>query len=215
MIKIVEAIIVEGTYDKIKLSGIVDTMIITTGGFSIFKDAKKIQLIKKLAEKTGIIIFTDSDRAGFLIRNYIKKLILPNPVKHAYIPEVKGKEKRKRAPGKEGIMGVEGINDKIIIDSLIKSGCTVVEDYDSQPNHKKDSLEKNNAFSETSSNRKITKTDLFLDRLAGGKDSHIMRIRLCENLSLPSRISTNALIDVLNKLYSYDEYKEMLGKINV
>lgn len=195
MLKIKEAIIVEGTYDKIKLGGIVDATIVTTDGFDIFKNRKKAELIKMLSEKNGIVILTDSDRAGFQIRNYVKNIAGNGSVKHAYIPDIKGKEKRKDKPSKEGFLGVEGVSDDSIIDALIKCGCTETED-------KKDE-----------SKTFITKKDLFSDGLSGGADSADKRRKLTRKLKLPDRISANMLLDVLNQLYTYDEYKDLIGKL--
>ena len=193
MLKVREAIIVEGIYDKIKLDQIIDAHIITTNGFSIFKDKDTVELIKRIAEKTGIVILTDSDRAGFLIRNYIKQWVPGEYIKHAYIPEIKGKEKRKTMPGKEGILGVEGIKPEIIIEALKKAGCLVEERDQVNPSHKK-----------------ITKTDLYDDGLIGKKNSKVLRKKLTDKLNLPSRISTNALLQVLNTLYNYEEYKKLI-----
>ena len=155
MLKIKEAIVVEGNYDKIKLSGIVDATIVVTDGFMIFKNKKLMNMLSSLADKNGIIIFTDSDRAGFQIRNYIKNVLKGKNVKHAYIPDVKGKEKRKDKPSKEGFLGVEGISDEIIIEALKSASAT--------------------EGSTNSNVRLITKADLCIDGLSGSADSHIKR----------------------------------------
>ena len=155
MIKIKEAIVVEGNYDKIKLSGIVDTTIVVTDGFMIFKNKQLMKLLSTMADKNGIIIFTDSDRAGFQIRNHIKNVLKGKNVKHAYIPDIKGKEKRKDKPSKEGFLGVEGISDEIIIDALKKASATECDSF--------------------SDDRLITKADLCNDGLCGMADSHIKR----------------------------------------
>ncbi|MDK2809526.1 MAG: ribonuclease [Petroclostridium sp.] len=197
MIKIKEAIIVEGTYDKIKLGQIVDATIITTNGFSIFKDRSKMELIKKLAEKTGIVVLTDSDRAGFMIRNYIKQCIPAQYVKHAYIPEIKGIEKRKTIPGKEGLLGVEGVKSMLIREALRNAGCVVEGEDEITPE-----------------GRRITKVDLYDDGLIGKTNSCELRKKLTDRLSLPSRISTNALVDVLNKLYNYAQYKKVIKDLD-
>jgi len=191
--KIKEAIIVEGTYDKIKLGQIVDATIITTGGFSIFKDKAKMQLIRNIAVKTGIVVLTDSDRAGFMIRNYIRQCIPAEYVKHAYIPEIKGVEKRKRIPGKEGLLGVEGINDALIRELLINAGCRV-----------EDQVQKGQK------GRKIAKIDLFEDGLLGKENSSALRKKLTDKLGLPSKLSSNSLLEVLNILYTYEQYKEVI-----
>lgn len=188
--KIKEAIIVEGTYDKIKLSQLYDTAIVTTDGFGIYKNTQKVELIKKLAAKDGIIVLTDSDSAGFQIRNYIKNFVKNGLVKHAYIPDIEGKEKRKTKPSKEGFLGVEGISDEIIIEAIEK--CSVMKCNDE---------------------KKITKTDLFLDGLSGGDKSKELRLHLTKQLDLPKRMSANMLLDVLNSLYTYEEYKEFVNKL--
>ncbi|WHH57015.1 DUF4093 domain-containing protein [Petroclostridium sp. X23] len=193
MIKVKEAIIVEGTYDKIKLDQMVDATIIITGGFSIFKDNTKIELIRKLAEKTGIVVLTDSDRAGFLIRNYIKQCVPAQFVKHAYIPDIKGKEKRKTIPGKEGLLGVEGVNNALILKALKNAGCIIVDESRTDIQEKK-----------------ILRTDLYEDGFIGSPNSSDLRQKLTRYLNLPSRISTNALLDVLNTLYGYKKYKEII-----
>ncbi len=193
MLKIKEAIVVEGTYDKIKLGGLVDATIVTTDGFDIYKNSKKSELIKKLSEKNGIVILTDSDRAGFQIRNYVKNIAKNGCVKHAYIPDIKGKEKRKSTPSKEGFLGVEGVSDKAIIDALMQSGCVT--------------------GGQQREGRVITKQDLFSDGLCGKSDSAMLRKKLTRKLKLPDRISTNMLLDVLNQLYSYEEYKKVVSEL--
>ncbi len=191
MLKIKEAIVVEGNYDKIKLSSLVDTTIIVTDGFMIYKNKAMMNTISNLADKCGVIIFTDSDRAGFQIRNYIKNSLNGKNIKHAYIPDIKGKEKRKDKPSKEGFLGVEGISDDIILEAL------------------KDCITKD----ETPEKRMITKTDLCVLGLSGGKDSHNNRLSLLRKLKLPSRLSANAMLDVLNKLYTYDEFINIVKKL--
>ena len=193
MLKIKEAIIVEGIYDQNKINQLVDATVITTNGFRIYKDKKKIEMIRRFAARTGIIIFTDSDRAGFQIRNYIKNLVGNKNVRHAYIPDIKGKERRKAAPSKEGFLGVEGVSDDIIIEALKNAGITEQKLPDDV--------------------RLISKADLFADGLSGGADSKILREKLLKNLELPARISTNMLLDVLNCLYGYDEYKKMVSDL--
>ncbi len=189
LIPIKEAIIVEGRYDKIKLSQLFDTVIVETEGFGIYSNLAKVNLIKKLAVKNGIIILTDSDRAGFQIRNYVKNIAKGNVVKHAYIPDIQGKEKRKQKPSKEGFLGVEGIDDSIIISAVEK--CS----------------------SEKEKNEKlISKADLFSDGLSGGEESKKLRLKLTKDLKLPKRMSANMLLDVLNSLYTYDEYKQAVTR---
>ncbi len=199
MLKIKQALIVEGTYDKIKLDSIVDTLIVTTDGFKIFSDKQKIDFIRTLAEKRGIIVLTDSDRAGFIIRNYIKQGISESDIKHAYIPDIFGKEKRKSAPSKEGKLGVEGIDKQIILDALIAAGASVVGQVDNSAQAPK--------------TRAITKLDLYNDGFSGTANSAQKRRTLLKHLNLPERISANMLIGALNSLLSYDEYKEIVKEI--
>ena len=151
MYKIKETIVVEGIYDKIKLSRFIDAVIIVTNGFCVFSDDRILESIKKMADETGIVILTDSDSAGFKIRNYIKQSLPKEKVKHAYVPDVYGKEKRKREPGKEGLLGVEGIKDDIILDSLKKAGCTI-----------------DGSATAVKEGREITKADLYKAGLSGG-----------------------------------------------
>lgn len=181
MIKIKEAVIVEGKYDIQKLNQIVDTCIIETNGFRIFKDKQKIELIKDLAYKNGIIILTDSDSAGFIIRNYLKGTIPNEYIKHAYIPEIKGKEKRKNKYSKEGILGVEGIEKDIILDSLRKANATFINNQDN-----------------IKSRDKITNVDLYELGLCGRDNSKQYRLRLLKYLNLPKYLSTKSLLSVLN-----------------
>lgn len=196
MYKVKETIIVEGTYDKIKLSGFIDGVILTTGGFTVFKNDKLRRTISELADKTGIVILTDSDSAGFKIRNFIKQNIDEGKIKHAYVPDIKGKEKRKREPGKEGLLGVEGMTEEIIIDALKKAGCTI--DGDKKQVRK---------------SREINKTDLMRLGLSGGEGSAELRRKLAETLNLPAKLSANMLLDILNRLLTYDELKSMVKEI--
>ncbi|MBQ8588091.1 MAG: DUF4093 domain-containing protein [Clostridia bacterium] len=192
MLKIKEIIIVEGSYDKSKLSSLTDATIVVTDGFLIFKDKKKCDMIRALAQKNGAIIFTDSDSAGFKIRNYLKNILSGCRVRHAYIPDIKGKEKRKNHHSKEGFLGVEGVSDEIIIKALENAGfesCTDVE------------------------SKRITKTDFFSDGLTGANDSADRRERLKRKLNLPKHLSANMLLEVLNRLYGYDEYKKIINEL--
>lgn len=193
MLKIKEAIVVEGIYDQNKINQLVDATVITTNGFRIYKDKKKIEMIRRFAATCGIIIFTDSDRAGFQIRNYIKNLVGNKNVKHAYIPDIKGKERRKATPSKEGFLGVEGVSDDIIIESLKNAGITEQKLPDDI--------------------KLISKADLFADGLSGSAESKLLREQLLKKLELPARISANMLLDVLNGLYGYDEYKKMVCEL--
>lgn len=193
MIKLKEAVIVEGKYDKIKLSSLVDGLIITTDGFGIFKDREKRELIKTLAKKRGIIILTDSDSAGFLIRSHIKGFVSEGEIKNVFIPDVFGKEKRKSAPSKEGKLGVEGMDRELLENALKKAG--IVEEK-TNPNAKK-----------------VLKSDLFEDGISGGADSKAKRTRLLKELGLPERMSANALLEIVNALYSFEEYKAAVSRI--
>ena len=190
-----EVIVVEGRYDKNTVSQVVDADIIETRGFGIFNDSENLNLIKRLAEKRGAIILTDSDGAGFVIRNRIKGAV-PG-LKQAYIPEIRGREKRKRAPSKEGTLGVEGMTPEVILSALIKCGATF-EDGDKAP-------EKGG----------VTKADLYALGLSGGKDSSELRARLLEALDLPSKLTANALLEVINVLYTRDELFAALEQMEI
>ena len=187
MIKIREAIVVEGCYDKNTLSQIVDAPILETAGFGIMKNKEQLALLRKVAASRGLIVFTDSDGAGFVIRNYLKGAIPAAQLKHAYIPDIPGKEKRKSAPGKEGKLGVEGMRPAIIIDALRKAGATVEGESSSV---------KENG---------ITKVDMFCLGLSGNPDSKQKRLALMKMLDLPEHMSSNALLQALNLLYTKDE----------
>jgi ribonuclease M5 len=187
MIQITPAVIVEGKYDKIKLSSMLDTLIIATDGFSIFKDVEKQKLIRRIAEKRGILILTDSDAAGFKIRAFIGGSVPPDRVMHAYIPDILGKEKRKSAPSKEGKLGVEGMPTQILLQALEKAGvfCTDVP----QPQ------------------RRITHADLYADGFSGKAGSRSRRAALLRYFDLPERLNKGALLQVLNTFIRYDEYR--------
>lgn len=177
--RVKETIIVEGEHDKHKILTYFDADVLVCGGFQIFKDKEMQQLIKKISEKNGAVVFTDSDRAGFIIRNFIKN-VAPD-VLHAYIPEIKGKEKRKPKPGAEGLLGVEGMEKKIILQSLIKSGATL----DGEKLEQK---------------KKYTKTDLYIYGLSGNKDSAVKRREFLLKHGLPQKISANMMLDIINTL---------------
>ena len=193
MIKIKEAVIVEGKYDKIKLSSIIDAVIIETGGFSVFNDRERMELIRRLALTRGILIITDSDRAGFLIRHYIGGSLPKGCVKHAYIPEICGKEPRKQQPSREGLLGVEGVPKEAIVHSLRNAG--VICEEAGKPM------------------RKISKTDLFEDGLTGCPESSLKRGKLLKRLDLPSRLSSNSMLDILNAMVEFDEYKKLIKEL--
>ena len=187
MIHIEEAVIVEGKYDKIKLSNFLDAMIVETGGFAIYKDKKRLQFIRRLAMERGIIILTDSDHSGFQIRNYIAKGLPPQQVKHLYIPDVYGKEKRKKKYGKEHKIGVEGMKPEIIVESLRRAGATL-EGQETPPQ-----------------GAGITKADL-LEKGLIGPDSNIERLRMQRKLGLPERLTANGFLEALNLLLTREEF---------
>ena len=197
MLKIKEAIVVEGRYDKNTLSQLVDTVILETSGFAIFNNKERLALFRRLAESRGLVVLTDSDGAGFVIRNHLKGAIDPALVKHAYIPDVFGKEKRKRAPGKEGKLGVEGMRPAVLEEALRHAGCTFLDEPSggAQPR------------------RAITKADLFALGLSGGPDSAAKRAALLQKLDLPVHLSANALLDVLNALYTYEEFNKKAAEL--
>ena len=191
MVKIKEAILVEGRYDKNTLSQIVDAPILETAGFGIFKDKKQLALLRQVAEKRGLIVFTDSDGAGFVIRNHIKSAIPARFLKHAYIPDLAGKERRKREAGKEGKLGVEGMTKEVILESLRRAGATIEGE-------------------DTPAQQSITKQDMMELGLSGGTGSSEKRAALLKKLDLPEHMSANALLQALNLLYSLDELKRLL-----
>ena len=191
MLKIREAIVVEGRYDKNTLSQIVDAPILETSGFGIFKDKEQMSLLRRIAERRGLIVFTDSDGAGFVIRNHIKCAIPGKYLKHAYIPDVYGKEKRKSTPGKEGKLGVEGLSPEILLDSLRRAGATI--EGENSPG-----------------NKGITKQDLMARGLSGGANASEKRLALLKKLGLPQRMSANAMLQALNLLCSLEELDAIL-----
>ncbi len=194
MIKIREAIVVEGRYDKNTLSQIVDAPILETAGFGIFKDKKQLELIRRVAKTRGLIVLTDSDGAGFVIRNHLKSVIDPQYLKHAYIPDIPGKERRKSAPGKEGKLGVEGMEREILLTALKNAGATIEgEESVALPG--------------------ITKQDMMDLGLSGGKNSALLRKALLKKLDLPEHMSANALLQALNLLYKLDEIEEIVKSL--
>ena len=195
MVKIRQAIVVEGRYDKNTLSQIVDAPILLTNGFGIMKDRKQLELLRCVAKKRGLIIFTDSDGAGFVIRNFLKGAIPAEFLKHAYIPDILGKERRKSSPGKEGELGVEGMRPEIILDALRKSGATV----------------EGETLVRTQQN--ITKQHLMELGLSGGQDSAAKRLTLLKKLGLPEHMSSNAMLQALNLLMDLDALTELMEEM--
>ena len=187
MLKIKEAIIVEGRYDQNTLSQLVDTLIIPTQGFGIFKDKDKAAMLRRVAEKRGIIVLTDSDGAGFVIRNHLKGVLPPEQILQAYVPDVYGKERRKRKGGKEGKLGVEGMPPAVLLEALRRCGATWEgEEAPAAP-------------------LRLTKADL-LEKGLIGPDSAARRQALCRKLSLPERMTPNALLQALNTLLTEEEW---------
>jgi len=195
--KIKEVIVVEGRYDKNTLSQIVDATIISLGGFAVFNDKEKLAFLRKLAEKQGLIVLTDSDGAGFVIRNYLKGSLPKELVKQAYIPDVYGKERRKRTPGKEGKLGVEGMKPEVLLETLKRAGATFLDEEESS----------------VANRASITKADLFSFGLTGGAGSAERRMLLLKKLGLPEHLTTNAMLEALNLLYGLEEIKEILAEI--
>lgn len=192
MLKIREAIVVEGRYDKNTLAQIVDAPILETKGFGLFKDPKQLELLRSVAKKRGLIVLTDSDGAGFVIRNHIKSAIPAKYLKHAYIPDVAGKEKRKAAPGKEGKLGVEGMSPEVLLAALKNAGATIEGESTAQENDQ------------------ITKQDFVEFGLSGGLNASERRKRLENRLHLPEHMSANALLQALNLLLSREELAEIV-----
>lgn len=190
MIKIKQAVIVEGKYDKIRLSNIVDAVIIPTNGFSIYRDKETAELIRTLAKTTGIIILTDSDSAGFQIRSRIRNIVRGGEVINVYIPDITGKERRKREPSKEGLLGVEGIDDKLLIEAFRKAGV-IAEERTPVTDPIRD---------------RITKADLLDLGLVGGEGSAARRAGLQKKLGLPARLSANMLLEILNVMYTRENF---------
>lgn len=192
-IKLTEAVIVEGKYDKIKLSNILDAFIIETNGFAIFKDKFKLSFIKKLAKERGIIILTDSDHAGFMIRNYISSGVPKEQIKNVYIPDIFGKEKRKDTPSKEGKLGVEGMTKEVILASLEKAGISSTSSICDNP---------------------IATVDFYDLGLTGGANSKAKRKAVCKALDLPEFLSTSSLISCINNFMTKEEFFNLCQKLN-
>lgn len=199
MIRIKEAIVVEGRYDKSTLCRIVDAVVVETGGFRIFSDGEKLDLLRRLAESRGLIILTDSDGAGLVIRNYLRGALPADRVRHAYIPDIPGKERRKRQPGREGKLGVEGMERETILRALRLAGATWEEEQS------RDTITKEGQ-------RPIRKADLYEAGLWGGAGSAARRKELLHRLKLPEYLSANALTEVLNALFTWEEFqREVTG----
>ncbi len=194
MLKLKEAIVVEGRYDKNALSQVVDTLILETAGFGIFKNPEQMALLRTAAQRRGLIVFTDSDGAGFVIRNRIKSAIPGQYLKHAYIPDIYGKEKRKKVGGKEGKLGVEGMTPQVLEDCLRRCGATFLD-----------------GTAADCAQGGLTKADLFAAGLTGGADSAKRRLALLREMKLPEHMSANALLAVLNGCYTREEQEQLLA----
>ena len=195
MISVKEVIVVEGRYDRNTLSQVFDAVIVETSGFGVFNDREKLALLRRLAEARGLVVLTDSDGAGFVIRNFLKGAIDPALVKQAYIPDIAGRERRKRAPYKEGKLGVEGMKPEVLIEALRRAGATLGGE---EPARRAGG---------------ITKATLYELGLSGGPGSAEKRRALLKELDLPEKLSANALLDVLNALYTEAELREITGSV--
>ncbi len=195
MIKLKQAILVEGKYDAIKLANFVDTLILTTEGFGIFKNKEKQKFLRRIAREKGLIVLTDSDSAGFMIRNFISSYLANENVINVYIPDIYGKEKRKKTASAEGKLGVEGVSEEVILKAFEKSGVTASIKKDAQ--------------------RQITNIDLFEHQLSGRPNSTQNRKRLFERLALPERLSTSSLIKVLNSFVTFEEFEEIMTELEL
>lgn len=194
MHRIREAIVVEGRYDKNTLMQIVDAPVIQTDGFGIFKNKEQLNLLRKIAQTRGLIVLTDSDGAGFVIRNYLKGAISPQYLKHAYVPDIHGKERRKATAGKEGLLGVEGMRPAVIVDALRRAGATFLDEP-------------------TTDRCEITKQDMAELGLSGGPSASLIRKKLCRELEFPEHMSANALLQALNLLYSKTELAQIVQNL--
>lgn len=191
MYRVKEVIVVEGRYDKNALSQVVDAVIIETSGFGIFNNAQKQKLLRTMAGARGLIVLTDSDGAGFVIRNFIRSCVDPRFLKHAYIPDVYGKERRKASPSKEGKLGVEGMRPQVLLDALIRAGATIDGEESAPPM------------------ARITKGDMYSKGLTGREGSAARRAELIRRLDLPEHMTADALLDVLNAVMTRDEFMEL------
>lgn len=195
MVKIRQAIVVEGRYDKNTLSQVVDAPILETSGFGIMHNKENLELIRRVAKTRGLIVFTDSDGAGFVIRNFLKSAIEPQYLRHAYIPDVYGKEKRKSSPGKEGKLGVEGMPPDVIVDCLRRAGAEIEGEH---------------AVKQMPA---ITKQDLMELGLSGGNNSSHLRKKLLQKIEFPEHMSSNAMLQALNLLYSLEELQQLINEL--
>lgn len=196
MLKVEQAIVVEGKYDKIKLESIIDATIVVTNGYGIFKDREKLELIRFYARKKGIIILTDSDGAGFKIRGFLKGSVPEGNIKNVYIPDIFGKEKRKVKPSAEGKLGVEGIKKELIVEAFRKAGINFVSEEGAEKTER----------------NPVTRTDIYEAGLTGTPESSEKRKKLLKKLGLPERLSTSGMLEALNTMMSAEEFYEMMNK---
>lgn len=195
MVKIREAIVVEGRYDAARLRQAVDTVIVETAGFGVFREQERLHLLRDLAQTRGLIVLTDSDSAGFVIRNYLQGALPQAKVRHAYIPEIRGKERRKAQPSKEGLLGVEGVDAGLLVEALRRAGATFLDEQ------------------EPPAIEPITKQELYEDGLIGAADSAALRRALLVRLGYPEKLSTNRLLEVLNAAVGRQRYTELLRQL--
>lgn len=196
MKKLKEAVVVEGRYDKNALSQVVEAVIVETGGFGIFNDRQKQKLLRSLAEKRGLIVLTDPDGAGFVIRGFIKGCVDPGLVRQAYVPDIQGKEKRKHTPSREGKLGVEGMRPQVLLEALVRAGAHFEGE--------EGGLEEN---------KPLSKADLYFFRLLGHEGSRERRMTLIRKLDLPERLSSDALLEILNALYDRQSLNALLAEL--
>ena len=196
MIRLREIVVVEGKYDTIRLRSVLDALIIETGGFGIFNDTEKQALLRRLAEERGVLVLTDSDSAGFVIRDFLSGMLPPDRIKHAYIPEIHGKERRKASRSKEGLLGVEGIDAALIEKAVRRSGVVPLGETESDQT----------AF--------LSKADLYADGLSGKPESAEKRRRFLAAAGLPSSLSANRLLSIINKVMTETQYRELLEIIS-
>lgn len=196
MRRLKEVIVVEGRYDKNTLSQVVDAVIITVNGFSVFKDKEKVALLRRLGAERGLIVLTDSDGAGFVIRNHLRGILPKEQVKHAYIPDIYGKERRKRTAGKEGKLGVEGMSPEVLIRALEQAGATFEDE----------------TSADLSNRQPVTKADFFGLGLSGGADASARREVLLKRLEFPEHMAANALLEAVNVLFTRDAFLKLAGE---
>lgn len=199
MVKVREVLVVEGKYDKIRLSSLVDALIVETNGFGIFRDAEQMALLRRLAAERGLIVLTDSDSAGFVIRDHLSGSIPAAQIKHAYVPEVVGKERRKAQPSKEGLLGVEGLNSEVLLAALRRTGATLEEDGETAA---------------PAGDAAVTKAQFYADGFTGCPDSAQRRRRLLVQLGLPQKLSANRLLAVINATMTAEEYRRAVEEID-